>query len=197
MSAPKSSFRSALTWPVLAVATVLAVFAAGGVLLLAMSGGDDDADKTPSLTLTPEADVATGDPLDIAFTDVDGETGTLRDLLDGRPVVVNFFASWCTPCIAEMPDFEAVAQDVGDDVLFIGLAVQDRPEDATRIVDSTGITYRWSRDIRGDIANAFGATNMPTTIFLNPDGSEADAHSGALDADDLRAAISEALGVPA
>ncbi|MGK2929885.1 MAG: TlpA family protein disulfide reductase, partial [Acidimicrobiales bacterium] len=124
-------------------------------------------------------------------------TGVLRDLAGAEPLVVNLFASWCPPCIAEMPDFEAVSAALGDEVRFFGLAVTDRPEDASRIVEETGVTYDWSRDIQGDIAAGFGVTTMPSTIFITKDGEVAHIQSGALDQDRLRALIDEHLGVPA
>ena len=191
--------RSSLPWQVIVAATVLALTAAGLVLVVAARDGDDGAaaaDRTTdTLTLRPVDDVPTGDPLDIEFTDVDGTTGTLRGLVGEQPMVVNFFASWCPPCVGEMPDFEAVSQELGDDVRFVGLAVTDRPEDASRIVDQTGITYKWSRDVRGDIAGAVGITSMPSTLFISTDGEIVDIQAGAVDADQLRSLIAKHLSV--
>ncbi len=189
--------------PVSAVvaATVLATIAAIGVLVAL--GGSDDAgvaderrsDGTLELTPLEEAPGADTEALDLAFTWPDGTEGTLAEVVEG-PTVVNFFASWCPPCIAEMPDFEAVSQDLAGQVTIFGLAVQDRPADAERIVDQTGITYAWARDVRGDIANAVGAVQMPTTFFV-ADGEVVSLHTGALDADELRALIESELGVGA
>ena len=80
-------------------------------------------------------------------------------------------------------------------VAFFGLAVTDRPEDATHIVDQTGITYDWSRDILGDIAGAAGVTSMPSTMFVSAEGKVVHVQPGALDAARLRTLISEHLGV--
>ena len=198
---PAAPTRTALPWQVVVAATVLALLAAGLVLVLATrgGGGSDRGETAPDdnsgFTLTPEDQVPTGDPLDIAFTDVDDTTGTLRDLVDGTPTVVNFFASWCSPCIKEMPDFEAVAQSLDGRVQFFGLAVNDRPEDAQGIVEQTGITYDWSRDIRGDIANAAGIPSLPATVLIAPDGTIAGSHIGALDQAGLRKLIADDLGV--
>ncbi len=189
--------RPTLPWHVVVAATVLALAAAGLVLLYASSRGGDDAAPADNggFTLTPEDQVPKGNPLDIAFTDVDDTTGTLRDVVDGQPTVVNFFASWCSPCIAEMPDFETVARSLDGDVQFFGLAVNDRPEDAQGIVEQTGITYRWSRDIRGDIANAANLSSLPATVLIEPDGTIAATHIGALDEAGLRKLIEDKLGV--
>ena len=191
--------RPGLPWQAVVAATVLALTAAALVLVIA-SGGDDDAggaalsDRTSeTVELRPADEVPTGDPLDIEFTEADRSTGTLRDRLDGRPMVVNFFASWCPPCIKEMPDFETVSQET-EGVHFFGLAVTDRPEDAARIVEQTGITYPWARDVRGDIAGAARVVQMPTTLFISADGTVEHVQAGALDADGLRSLVEEHLG---
>lgn len=194
MAAQTPLRRSRLPWSAVAIATVLAALAALAVVLLA--GGDDDTEGVRSegtLDLQP-LDGASDAPLAIAvqWPGEEGET-PLADALDG-PTVVNFFASWCTPCIAEMPAFESVFQEVGDEVDFVGVAVSDRTADAARIVEDTGITYRWARDGRGDVANAAAVTQMPATMFVDGDGEVVTVHSGALDADELRGLIEEHLG---
>ncbi len=195
--APAAANRPGLPWQVVIAATVLALAASGLVLLYASNRGGDDTPPTDNggFTLTPEDQVPKGNPLDIAFTDVDDTTGTLRDVVDGKPTVVNFFASWCSPCIAEMPDLEAVARSLDGEVQFFGLAVNDRPEDAQGIVEQTGITYDWSRDIRGDIANAANLSSLPATMLITADGTIAATHIGALDQAGLRKLIEDKLGV--
>jgi len=196
MAAQTPLRRSRLPWSAVAIATVLAALAALAVVVLA--GGDDDnaaeaGRSDGTLELRP-ADGAADAPLAVAVQWPDDEGDRpLADELDG-PTVVNFFASWCTPCIAEMPAFEEVFQDVGDEVDFIGVAVSDRTADAERIVEETGITYRWARDGRGDVANAAAVTQMPATMFVDADGTVVEVHSGALDADELRDLIEEHLG---
>ena len=190
--------RSRLPWQAVVAATVLAALAA--LLVIAVMGGSDDTSAEAGSTtggtlgLTPIDEAAAGDPLAIDVTWPDGESLPLADTVEG-PTVVNFFASWCPPCIAEMPDFEDVSQEVAGDVEFIGLAVQDRTADATRIVEETGITYRWARDGKGDVASAAQVTQMPATMFIDADGEVVSVHSGALDADELRELIESELGV--
>ena len=196
MSEPSRS-RPALPWQAVLAATVLALTAAAMVFVFA-SDGDSDAsvaDDATSVTLRDARDDR--DPLDVEFTDVDGTTGTIREFVaaTGSPVVVNFFASWCPPCIAEMPDFETVSQDFAGDVTFLGIAVQDRPEDASRIIESTGVTYHWTRDIAGDIVGAAGVVQMPSTMFVSSDGTVEEVQGGALEVDRLRELIDEHLGV--
>lgn len=189
--------RSRLPWQAVVAATVLAALAA--LLVIAVMGGDDgeaDAGLTTdgTLGLTPIDEAAAGDPLGVAVTWPDGDEEPLAESLQG-PTVVNFFASWCPPCIAEMPDFEAVSQQVAGEVEFIGLAVQDRTADAAGIVEDTGVTYRWARDAKGDVAAAAEVTQMPATMFIDGTGQVVSVHSGALDADELRDLLESELGV--
>lgn len=190
--------RSRLPWQAVVAATVLAALAA--LLVVVLVGGDGDdaieagATTDGTLGLTPVDELPAGDPLDVDITWPDGEEMPLAETLQG-PTVVNFFASWCPPCIAEMPDFESVSQQAAGEVEFIGLAVQDRTADAARIVEETGVTYRWARDRRGDVASAAQVTQMPSTMFIDGRGQVVSVHSGALDADELRDLIESELGV--
>lgn len=193
-----SSTRSRLSWQVILAATVLAALAAVATYVVLDDGDDAPAPLTTegTLGLTPLDEGPGAEPLDVAVTWPDGSELALSRVIEG-PTVVNFFASWCPPCIAEMPDFESVSQAMAGDVAFLGLAVQDRPEDAARIVEETGVTYRWARDVKGDVAAAAEVTQMPSTMFVDADGDIVSIHSGALDADELRALIESELGVPA
>lgn len=87
------------------------------------------------------------------------------------PTVLNFFASWCPPCIAEMPDFEAVSQQMAGQVQFIGLATQDDPARAALLIEQTGVSYEIGLDRNGKVFELFDGFAMPTTVFLTSDGS--------------------------
>ena len=112
------------------------------------------------------------------------------------PLVINFFASWCPNCIAEMPDFESVHQRLGDQVTFLGVSQSDAADASIELAHQTGITYPTARDPNGSLFNAFGATGMPTTVFIAPGGQIVDVWTGALDDASLSELISQNLGVP-
>lgn len=133
--------------------------------------------------------------LDVPFEYFDGNQGNLADFA-GRPLVVNFWASWCPACVAEMPDFETVHARLGDEVAFLGLAMQETDEAAARdLIDQTGVTYALGRDPDGAIFTSFGGVAMPTTVFIDEQGTVVETHPGALFADDLEAMIrSDLLG---
>lgn len=159
------------------VAATFLVLLLALVLVQAALDSDDDVDDTAMST---------------EFALTDGTTTTLQ-AFEGTPVVVNFFASWCAPCIREMPDFEEVHQERGGEVTFLGINVQDRSDALADLLDRTGVTYEIGLDPRGDLLNAFGATVMPTTVLVTAEGRLAALHGGELSADALRALIDEEL----
>lgn len=125
---------------------------------------------------------------DVQATEIEFEllnegTATVGDFLD-RPVVLNFFASWCPPCITEMPALESVQQQRAD-ITVVGLAYNDTPTRAREIVADTGVTYPTGTDPGSAIGNAYGIQNMPTTLFITPDGQVAYRHTGGLTADQI------------
>jgi len=158
----------------------------GGVLL---SGGSDDATPTSGGDSTTDAEWGASLP-DATFTYFDGAVGTFDDF-EGNPTVVNFFASWCGPCVLEMPDFEEVFQVYGDEVNFVGFDTQDDLEDGRNIAETTGVTYTLASDPDGSIYAAFGGFGMPTTVFIDADGEVGDMHTGLLQGDALRDKIDQ------
>jgi cytochrome c biogenesis protein CcmG/thiol:disulfide interchange protein DsbE len=107
----------------------------------------------------------------------------------GRPVVLNFFASWCVPCRREMPDFEAVHDRLGNRVAFVGVNHQDQRPAALDLLEETGVTYPSGFDPRGTVAGAYGLFGMPTTIFISPDGRVLERRTGEMSKRELEATI--------
>lgn len=92
-----------------------------------------------------------------------------REAAEGRPTVVNIFASWCRPCEREMPMLLATA-DERPEVAFLGIDHQDRREDAEAFVADLGIDIPTIFDPEGDVAYTVGARGMPTTVAFDADG---------------------------
>lgn len=176
------------------LSTVVALAAATGTYVLLSDESGTDAATVGTVELTPEGGGANrGDEL--RFTTFEGEEVPMASLR-GRPVLVNFFASTCVPCVTEMPAFEEVHQQLGDQVTFLGLAAAgDRPEDALALVERTGVTYRTARDVDASVITAFGGTVLPTTALLDADGALVEVHTGTLDADSLRSLLADELGI--
>ena len=160
----------------------------------AVGGGDDPSFDSEGST-APAAGAPTSPTADISFTTFDGTETTLGAFL-GKPIVLNFWASWCPACIAEMPDLARVEAEVRDQVTFIGLDLQETSRPAAEaLVAQTGVQYLLGEDPDGQIYSVFGGIGMPTTVFIDADGNVLEVHSGTIFADDLRERIREHFGV--
>jgi len=101
----------------------------------------------------------------------DGSTFTLKDALQtGKPVVVNFWASWCGPCADEAPVLQDAARRYGDRITFVGVDVQDIDSDAQTFLRKYGITYQNGSGNAGPISVQYGMRGVPETYFIAPDG---------------------------
>ena len=178
---------------VVVASTVIALLAATAVYVALSEDGDEAVDAGGTVELSPEGS-APADPTTAVFTTFDDEEVPLTSLRGG-PVLVNFFASYCVPCIEEMPALEEVHQQLGDQVTFLGLAMQDRPEDALELIERTGITYRTGQDKDSSVITALGGIVLPTTVLLDADGEIVASHAGELDADGVRELIADAFGI--
>jgi thiol-disulfide isomerase/thioredoxin len=182
-------WASALAVVVLAIATIVA-FTAG-------DGSDDTERLDKDATQPVDGDLTgtdvTGRALpEVAYETFDGAEVALAT--GGKPLLVNFWASTCIPCVTEMPDLEAAYQAHGDDVGFLGLQVAEKADDGLDMIATTGITYPVGRDPRGDVIQALGGRALPRTVLVRADGTIAYAHTGILDADEIQALFDEKLG---
>jgi len=108
-------------------------------------------------------------------------SGVLTDEdLRGKPVVINFWASWCIPCREEAPLLEETRRRYRDEgVMFLGVNIKDAKSDAKRFVDEFGITYPTVRDIDQSLTKDFGVKGLPETFFVDHRWTFIGAISGA------------------
>jgi thiol-disulfide isomerase/thioredoxin len=162
------------------------------VLALAGCGDDGEAADPPSGSVDLVGD-------DVADAELPGLGPDADDIaladLRGTPVVVNFWASTCAPCVREMPALESVHQAAGDDVAFVGVAVNDRVDDALDLAEQTGVTYPLVADADGSFFVDAGATVLPTTLVLDQDGAVVRRMVGEITADELVEVLAEDTGV--
>lgn len=128
----------------------------------------------------------------IAYERFAGGSATLADHR-GRPMVVNFWASWCTPCAAELPELEAAHQRWGGRVAFVGLTHRDDRARARSLARRSGVTYELGDDAHGDLYRAFDLVAMPSTVFVDADGRVRAVVAGRLDERALTAQIDAIL----
>jgi cytochrome c biogenesis protein CcmG, thiol:disulfide interchange protein DsbE len=166
------------------------------VLVVAACGGDDGASTASAPETTgdaPEiAEVGQPVPDDVTWFTFDGGNASMADYA-GRPLVVNFWASWCPPCITEMPAFEEVHQALGDRVAFLGIDVQESAADGQAFLEDIDVTWDLGRDPDGDMVSRLGGVGMPTTVLIDADGIVQYIHTGELSGDELSDLIDEKL----
>lgn len=124
---------------------------------------------------------------DVELTSVgtDGTTDTITATDLQGPALVNLWATWCGPCRAEMPAFQAVAGDLGD-VQVVGINEGDAGDKAAAFLDEIGVTFPQYLDPDGAISAELRVSGLPATLVVDADGTVVSIHSGALDEDGIR-----------
>ncbi len=179
---------------VLVVAVVLA-----GIWYLSGS----PASKAPSEPETTEAvtvpEESTENPNlapDFTVFDMDGNAVTLSDFR-GKPVILNFWASWCGPCKAEMPDFEEAYKEYGEDLHFVIVNLTDGRsetlESASGYIAETGYTFPVYYDTAMEAAYTYGISSIPITVFVDAEGVIVGGQVGMISADELQQNIDTLL----
>lgn len=124
--------------------------------------------------------------------DLEGNEVNLTDFF-GKPIIVNFWASWCGPCKMEMPDFDAAYATYKDEIVFLMVNMTDGSretlEKASSFIADSEYTFPVYYDTEYSAAITYSVSSLPTTYFINADG-ELIAHArGAIDADTLQKGI--------
>lgn len=113
----------------------------------------------------------------------------------GRPVVLNFWASWCNPCQREMPAFQSVHEQLGGRVVILGIDTKDIRSDASDFLRNTGVTYRTASDPDGAVASVYGVVGLPQTFFISAQGKIVDRFIGEISGAELMATIAARFGI--
>jgi len=126
---------------------------------------------------------------DFVVYDKDGNKVGLSDYL-GKPVVLNFWASWCGPCASEMPDFEEAYKERGDKIQFLMINLtdgyQETMESATEYIQEQGFTFPVFYDTESNAANTYATYSIPMTFFIDSEGYMVARATGALDSATLK-----------
>lgn len=120
------------------------------------------------------------------------ETFSLSDYR-GKIVFLNFWGSWCPPCRMEMPGFQKIYEKYSDDVVIIGVGINDSPGSLIEFANSIGVTYPITNDRTSEIARHYRIRNLPTTYRIDQEGKIRGVAVGALSEEQLVKAIEELL----
>lgn len=193
--------RKNLAWILAAAALVVLIVGASALYnrLGESYQMDQLATQAPpvSAETTPEQNDNSAEPEDMTapdFTvyDADGNAVKLSDFF-GKPIVLNFWASWCGPCQSEMPEFDQAYQDQGEEIHFLMVNMTDGSretvETAKAFVEDSGYTFPVYYDTAFEAALGYGVTSLPTTYFIAADGTLTAYAMGAIDAETLQRGI--------
>ncbi|MBQ8208061.1 MAG: TlpA family protein disulfide reductase [Clostridia bacterium] len=164
----------------------------GDTVTVDLSGGETDAPEDTSETSAETESEDNGLAPDFSMADREGNSFKLSDFR-GKPVILNFWASWCPPCKSEMPDFESAYKEYGEDINFIMLNVTDGSretvETAKSFIESAGYTFPVYFDTGLEGSIAYGASSIPMTFFIDAEGKMVAYGMGMLDASSLAQGI--------
>ena len=149
------------------------------VLIIAACGGD--AAPAPDVPGRADLPATSSSEFEVHLADL------------GRPAVVNVWASWCLPCRSEAPVLNTANEKYGEQIEFIGLAVQDNQTDAKAFLAEFGLEFDHFFDLDREVVNHYGGIGTPVTFFISPNGQLVKAHSGILDERTLALNIDELL----
>lgn len=142
-------------------------------------GSDAPAETEPSKVEAP----------DFTVENADGEEVKLSDYV-GKPIVLNFWASWCSPCKSEMPEFNEAWEELDGEVQFLMVNMTDGSREtvdtAKEYVERQGFSFPVFFDTGSEAAMAYSAYSLPTTYFIDAEGYVVARAVGAIDRDTLQ-----------
>lgn len=139
---------------------------------------------------TPPASgtVGTQSP-DVTLRTMEGQTIKLSERLTGKPTIINFWATWCVPCITEMPELEAAAKR-HPNIQVLAIDQQEEVERVKAFLAEENINLPILLDPTGETQRAFRVRGLPTSVFVNKDGKITAVHVGQLNRDSIEKYVS-------
>lgn len=179
--------------------TILVVFALllAGATVLYNRLGDSWAPEQLAITQTLPTETAGTEPVreqapDFTVYDLTGNPVKLSDYF-GKPIVLNFWASWCGPCKSEMPDFNEKYLELGEGVQFLMVNMTDGSREtveiASKFIEDAGFEFPVLYDTAYEAAYTYSVYSLPTSYFIDAQGNLVAQASGAIDRDTLQKGI--------
>lgn len=170
---------------------VAALLISAGLVAFAQNG------DSASLATEPK-ELATGDtPPDFTADSLAGVEYTLSEL--DKPVVIDFWATWCPPCRASIPSLVEFYESYKDQVYVLGISLddEDKEEEVLGFMEANNMAYPVIHDYARAISTPYAIRGIPTMILINTDGTIANVHVGYDDTMDLSTMFAEELGLEA
>lgn len=119
---------------------------------------------------------------DFTLTNLEGETVRLSDLY-GKPIAINFWATWCSPCVFELPIFQEHYLKNGENFEILAVNNQESQSIVEPFVDEMGLTFDILLDLDGEVAVLYQVVGFPTTYFIDSEGIIRVKHIGVMNED--------------
>ena len=130
---------------------------------------------------------------DFAATLVSGEEFTLSENI-GKPVLINFWATWCGPCVNEMPAFERLKEDYGEEVVIVAVNCGEKAEAVREFAETNGYTFSFAIDEKAKISTMdYPTMSIPYTVLVDKEGNIAEEFVGAVSAEKQYKIYKEAI----
>ena len=165
------------------------------IIVISVVGGGGGRGGLVTFDDTGEVEVLRETPSDFTLELFSGESLTLSEEIGDRPILVDFWGSWCVPCRREAPVLETVWRQYQDRVLFVGVAVFDTDSRARDFLREFGVTYPSGPDPRGAIAIEYGLTGVPEKHFIDRGGRVVRKFVGPLSEERLSAILDDVLAI--
>ena len=183
-----------------ATAVMLTFLTLGAVALFAvLQAGDDGKNPAGTAVERTQIGVLDANPPEVGklapdFALVDARDGrTVRRLSDyrGKTVVLNWYASWCGPCQAEIPDFQQAYMALNGEIVILAVNLQESGGKASAMLEGLGATFPSVLDSDGDVARHYRLLGMPSTFFIDRDGILRMFGSGRITGETLRSELAK------
>ena len=162
------------------VLLVVGLIVGGGIGFIVLLSLDKNLIQDITSFIKQETETGVGSLApDFELDSLSGDKVLLSDYL-GKPVMINFWATWCTPCRYEMPLFESYAEKFGKELVILAVNLQQPETEISKFSTELNITFPILLDSEGKVNKLYRVQGLPTTYFIDRDGRVSNIHIGSM-----------------